>query len=117
MRLPSAQEVDEIEAAAGLSFPHDFRHYLLEASDVCFGVFEPVTVADPKSHTHFMAVLAEARAIGVPAELIPICGDNGDFYCVAPSGEVVFWSHEWVSDERWPSIASWIEEVWIGESD
>ncbi len=117
MRLPSEEEVRAIEASANISFPPDFRRYLLEASDVVFDALEPVTVTRPEAHTHFANVLASAREWGVPADLIPICEDNADFYCVARSGEVVFWSHNGPSDERWPSIASWIEEVWIGESD
>jgi hypothetical protein len=31
------------------------------------------------------------------------------------AGEVVFWSHEGATDERWPDLATWIREVWIAE--
>ena len=104
-----------MELKTGLSFPPDFRRYLLEASDVVFGVMEPVTITRPTSHTHFPEVLADARKWGVPDNLIPLCYDNADFYCVDPSGQVVFWSHDGASDESWADIATWIEEVWIGE--
>ena len=117
MRLPTAQEVDAIAATSGLSFPPEFRRYLLEASDVVFGALEPVTVTNLGDPTHFPEVLADARRWGVPADLIPICEDNSDFYCITPSGAIVFWSHNGTTDERWPCIAAWIEEVWIGESD
>lgn len=117
MRLPSEEEVRAIEASTSISFPPDFRRYLLEASDVVFDALEPVTVTLPDAHTHFPNVLASARQWGVPTDLIPICEDNADFYCIAQSGEVVFWSHNGPTDERWSSVASWIEEVWIGERD
>lgn len=115
MRLPTEAEVREIESKTDLSFPPDFRRYLLEASDVVFGVKEPVTITSPNSHTHFLKILADARKWGVPDDLIPLCYDNADFYCVDPSGEVVFWSHDGQPEERWADIATWIEEVWIGE--
>ncbi len=116
-RLPSIEEIEAIETASGVSFPPELKHYLLLASDVVFGTLEPVTVTNPNSHTHFPIVLATARELGVPSDLIPICEDNSDFYCITLSGEVVFWSHNGINDERWPSVASWIENVWIGESD
>jgi len=52
---------------------------------------------------------------GVPRNLLPICENNADFYCINQAGEVVFWSHNGWSNEKWQDPASWIEEVWIGE--
>ena len=117
LRLPTEAEVRAMEAETGVTFPPDFVRYLLEASDVVFDVKEPVTITRPKSHTHFPRVLESGKATGLPKELIPICCDNGDFFAVAPSGEVVFWSHNGWPEERWTDIATWIEEVWIGEAD
>ncbi|MCG8695393.1 MAG: SMI1/KNR4 family protein [Minwuiales bacterium] len=116
-RLPSEEEVRTVEAETGLSFPFDLRVYFLEARDVVYGAIEPVTLTDADTHTFFPTVLAEARECGVPTDLIPICGDNADFYCVAESGQVVFWSHNGLTNERWPSVAAWIAAVWIGESE
>ena len=116
MRLPSEEEVRAVEAESGVSFPSDFKRYLLEASDMVVGALEPVTVTDPDFHTYFPTVLADAREYGVPADMIPICEDDADFFCATQAGEVVFWSHNGATDERWPDIASWIENVWIGES-
>ena len=58
----------------------------------------------------------EAWEIGVPEDLIPICQDNGDYYGMNKKGQVVFWSHDGATDEKWKDLATWIEEVWIGES-
>lgn len=31
------------------------------------------------------------------------------------TGRVSYWSHDGATDESWPDLATWIEEVWIGE--
>jgi hypothetical protein len=53
----------------------------------------------------------------VPRKLLPICEDNGDYYCMNKKGEIVFWSADGASDEKWKDLATWIEEVWIGEGE
>ena len=101
------------EEQLGRPFHNDFRRYLLEASDVVYGTNEPVTVGSG-GHTEFDVVLEGARVSGVPDELVPVCVNNGDFFCMTPSGAVVYWSHDGATDESWPSLADWISEVWIG---
>lgn len=113
-RLPTIDEVDSIENKLGISFHPDLKKYLLEASDVFVGHLEPITVTEPESHTHILNVLEDARDMGVPEELFPFCEDNSDFYCLNNKGEVVFWSHDGTTDEKWPNLANWVEEVWIG---
>lgn len=115
LRLPSVSEVEAVEREVGISFSTDYRRFLLEASNVVFGTLEPATVSDTTAHTHLPKVVASARTFGVPSNLLPICEDNADFYCLAPSGEVVFWSHNGATDERWQSLAEWISLFWIGE--
>ena len=117
--LPTEQQVDAIALAAGITFPHDFRRYLLEASNIEYGTKEPVRI-DDSYHLNFERVLAVAREIGVPDNLLPICEDNGDFYCVDTSSEaVMFYDHNGCymgpESESWSNVAAWIEEVWIGE--
>ena len=115
MRLPTIAEVDEAERRLGLKFPADYRRYLLEASDVVFGVLEPATITLPKSHTNLFRIAEDAWASEVPRNLLPICEDNSDYYCINSQNEVVFWSHNGWSSEKWPSLADWIEEVWLNE--
>ena len=115
LRLPSVAEVESIETELGLKFSHDYKRYLLEASDVTFGTLEPATITDPEYFTYLPEVIANARSYGVPADLLPICEDNGDFYCQRPSGEVMFWSHNGATEESWADLAIWIQEVWIEE--
>lgn len=110
--LPAESEVRDVEQRAGVRFHDDLRRYLLEASDVVCGTLEPVTIGG--GHTEIGDVISRARDLGVPDELVPICEDNSDFYCMADTGEVVFWSHDGATGQRWPDLATWIAEVWIG---
>jgi len=116
IRLPKESEVREFEDHLGLQFHPDYRRYLLEASDVVFGTLEPVTITRPESHTHLPLVVSDARAMGVPDDLLPICEDNGDYFCVDVVGTVRYWSHNGATDESWPTVAQWIHDVWIGEN-
>lgn len=115
LRLPTEAEVREAEKLAGTPFHEDFRRYLLKASDVVTGTLEPVTLGRG-GHTEFGTVLRAARESGVPDELVPLCEDNGDFFCMTPSGVVTYWSHDGSSEEQWPNLAAWIEEVWLGDA-
>jgi len=118
MRLPTAQEVAGAEKEVGVEFHPDLRRYLLEASDVVFGTKEPVTVTDPEFNTHLPTVCQSAwEEMEVPRKLLPICEDNGDYYCMNKKGQVVFWSSDGATDEKWDDLATWIEEVWIGEDE
>jgi hypothetical protein len=114
-RLPSQAEITQAEAELGVVFHADLRSYLREASDVVFGTREPVTLTIPNSHTDLRLATREAWDAGVPGDWIPVCEDNGDFYCVRPDGSIAFWARDGASDETWPSLAAWIEQEWIGQ--
>jgi hypothetical protein len=114
-RLPTSAEIAEVEARLGVTFPADYAKFLAEASDVTLGTLEPATIANPNAHTHLCSVVSSARKCGVPVHLLPICEDNGDFYCLEPPGSVLFWSHNGAGLERSPSLAAWLEQVWLGE--
>ena len=120
-RLPTAAEVDAAERALGVHFHPDYRRFLLEASDVVFGALEPAQVTPDAERLYLVDMAADAHeSMDLPARLLPICEDNGDYYCMRASGtssDVVFWSHDGASDERWPDLAAWIAEVWIGENE
>jgi len=114
MRLPTPDEVDRAQQQLGAIFHADYRKYLLEASDIVYGTLEPCTVTPNGGHTDLIAVARDAwDTVGVPQDLIPICEDNGDYYCMDTSGQIVFWSHNGSTDEKWPDLATWIKQVWI----
>jgi len=117
LRLPTANEVNAAEEQLALKFPADYRHYLLEASDVVYGALEPAIVIPDAGHLSLIAMAETAwDEMDVPRNLLPFCEDNGDYYCLNESGEVEFWSHNGATDEKWKDLATWIKEVWIDES-
>jgi hypothetical protein len=116
MHLPTSDEVSNTQQKLGVVFHPDYYKYLLEASDVVYGILEPCTITLVNSYRDLVTVAQEAwDSMGVSRNLIPICEDNGDYYCMNQSGEVVFWSHEGLTDEKWPNLAAWIEDVWLAE--
>jgi hypothetical protein len=114
IRLPTPPEVEAAEQKLGVRFHTDFRRYLLEASDINYGPIEPVTITRAESHTDLFKVAGDAwGASGVPRDILPICEFNADFYCMNSQGEVVFLSRNAWSPAAWPSLADWIEQVWL----
>jgi hypothetical protein len=113
LELPDHEMLVMIEEELLLPIPRDMRTYLLEASDVIYGTLEPVTAADPNSHTYLPEVTAVAWSLGVPHYLMPLCEVNGAYYCVEPDGEVVLWKDGDLTDETWPSVWQWVRDVWL----
>ena len=99
-----------------MKFPADYRRYLLEVSDVVYGTLEPAIVTPDAGHLSLVEMAEIAwDEMEVPRELLPFCEDNGDYYCLNQAGEVEYWSHNGVTDEKWKDLATWIKEVWIDE--
>lgn len=115
LELPSHEDLVDVEEALLLPIPREMRHYLLEASDVVTGSLEPVTAADPQSHTYLSDVAAQAWADGVERHLLPLCQVGADYYCVDPDGQVLLWQSGELSDQLWEDIWQWIDEVWLGD--
>jgi hypothetical protein len=118
LRLPTLSEVDMAEQRLGTCFHSDYRRYLLEVSDVVYGTLEPCIITRPESRTDLLETARTAwDAWGVPRHLLPICEDNADFYCINSAGEIMYWSHNGVTSEKWPDLATWIKEVWLDENN
>ncbi len=115
LRLPNSDEVEKVEKILDITLHSDFRKYLLLASDVVYGTLEPVTITVEGSHTDLRQVAQEAWEIGVSRSLLPICEDNADYFCMNEGGEIIYWSHNGISDEKWPDLATWIKEIWIDQ--
>lgn len=113
LELPTMDDLIEVQEVILISVPVDFRDYLLHSSDQSYGRLEPVTIADPHSHTHLPEVAAKAWDLGMPREMIPLCQCGKNYYCVAQDDEVFLWmggeNMEYISDSVW----AWVRDVWL----
>jgi hypothetical protein len=113
-RLPTEDEVALAELKLEIHFHPDYRRFLLEASDVVVPTKEPARVTLPPGRLYLVNIANDAwKKMHVPRDLLPICEDNADYYCMNKDGEIVFWSHDGITNERWKDLATWIKEVWI----
>lgn len=114
LELPDMEDIVDAEEQILISMDGAFREFLLTVSDVIYGSLEPVTVADPNSHTYLPEVAAEAWSLGLPRDLIPICEHNGNYYCSNEVGEIVYWQQGTIVDaEPWADIWQWAEQIWM----
>ena len=113
LELPTEDEIVLVEEEILLPIPKDIKLFLLEVSDLLIGSLEPITVADPGSHTHLPEVTATAWEFGLPREFLPICQKGAAYYCADENGEIRFWENGELSDDSWEGIWSWAEEVWM----
>lgn len=115
--LPDEDDVLEVEETLLLPIHPSLRYYLLEASDTVYGSLEPVTCADPQSHTYLADVTAQAWEEGMPREYMALCETADGFYCINhEDGEILFWSRlqfDFESGQQWDSLWDWIEDVWL----
>ena len=115
--LPSDKVIDEYETEIGLVFPEDYRTFLKEASDSMLNGKDALRLTPERDHPRELCIaLEEARQIGVPSNWLPICEDNGDYFCLTPDQSVRLWDHNGASHQSWPDLAAWIKEVWIDEN-
>lgn len=111
--LPDEDDLVEIEEEILLPIPYSFKQFLLTVSDIVCGSIEPVTVCDPQAHTHLPEVTAQAWADGLPRDLIPICQQGYDYYCVNQNGEVILWQDGMIDSEHWESVWRWAQDIWL----
>jgi hypothetical protein len=122
-RLPSGEEVAEAEAALGVSFPPSYTTYLLQYADVEVGHYELYSPAEEDSYLDLVKEVEETWASGeLERHLLPFVEDNGDYFCfdlksAGPEYEVVYWSHNGTTNERWKNFLHWVEACWIGETE
>ncbi len=113
-RLPTEEEVNAAEKRLNVKFLEDYRRFLLEASDVVVGTLEPAMVAADCGYLNLVEIAEYAwDEMELPLALLPICEDNGDYYCLNKKGEVEFWSPDSATNDKWQDLATWIKEVWI----
>ncbi len=113
LELPEHDQVVDAQEQILMPLPADFREFLMEATDVIFGTLEPVTVADPSSHTYLPEVTSTAWSLGMPREMIALCESREGYYCVAQDGEIKLWRDGDYDDETWENIWYWVRDVWL----
>ncbi|WPC05199.1 SMI1/KNR4 family protein [Pseudomonas sp. MBLB4123] len=115
LELPDEETLVEIQEQILIHLPYELREFLLTVSDVVYGRLEPVTAADPQSHTYLPEVASVAWDLGLPRELVPLCEDQGDYYAVAADGTVVLWEGDSgeLSEESWETVWHWVRDVWL----
>jgi hypothetical protein len=113
-RLPTDSEIVAAEQRLGLAFHPDYKAFLKGGGDVANASFEPAVIVPGSGHLDLFKITDAAwNLMGVPHDLLPFVEDNGDYYCLSPTGEVVYWSHNGTTDERWPNIATWYKQVCV----
>lgn len=113
-RLPTEAEVSAAEKRLNVKFHEDYRRFLLEASDVIVGTLEPAMVTPDCGYLDLCEIAEYAwDEMELPLTLLPICEDNGDYYCLNKKGEIEFWTQDGESQNKWDNLAVWIKEVWI----
>jgi len=113
-RPPTPAEIAAAEARLGVAFHDDYKAFLLGGSDVADSILEPAVILPGAGHLDLFGMADAAwRLMDVPRNLLPFVEDNGDYYCLTPAGEVVYWSHNGPADERWPDIAAWRQQVCV----
>ena len=113
LQLPDDDILVEIEEQILISLPDEYKHFLLEASDIICGTLEPATVTDPQSHTFLPELAATAWDEGLPRECIPICQIPNGYYCITQEGTVILFADGELSEDEWPSIWDWAKDVWL----
>ena len=112
---PTDSLIESYQNDLGISFSDEYKLFLKFASTVFYGTKDPLVITpDKSSRSELCHAITEGRSLGLPDDWLPICEDNGDYYCIVPSGAVRYWTSNGSSDEYWTSLAEWIEDVWIG---
>lgn len=93
-RVPTDEEVNSAEAQLRTVFHLDYRAFLKGGGNVGSAVFDPAVVLPGSGFCDLFEIAQFAwENAGVPRDLVPFIEDNGDYFCIAPSGEVSYWSH------------------------
>lgn len=114
IELPDDALIANYEIEIGFTFTEEYKKVLKEISNVFYGTIElAIITRDRQYYGELAQVLKDAKEQGLPGDWLPICEDNGSYYCLVPSGEIKYWTTDGFSDEKWLNIAHWIKAVWI----
>lgn len=113
--LPDDTLIKKYEDESGFIFPDDYKIFLKSVSNAFVGYISPFTLSlrITGDQGDLLTGISDGRKVGVPEDWIPICEDNGDYYCITSDGSIHFWDHNGHSNETWPNLATWMKEVWL----
>lgn len=114
--LPDDALIARYEAATGFEFSEDYKKFLKSISNAFIGYLSPLTLNEEMGGVYgeLRSAIEQGRSAGLPHDWLPICEDNGDYYCIAPDGKIHFWDHNGPTTETWPDLATWANDVWLG---
>lgn len=116
LELPDHDQLVEVEEELLMPLPGEFRRYLLTLSDTIYGTIEPVTAADPNSHTYIVDATAECWEAGMPRTHLCICKMNQGAWAIDQDGEVSWWlegTEEMAQDPIYESWWHWVRDIWL----
>jgi len=112
--LPDDSLILQYEKNTGFTFSSDYKKVLKKVGNIFYGTIELLSLTkDEPYYGELIAALSDARQQGLPDDWLPICEDNGSYYCITPEGMIRYWTTDGYSNDQWPNLASWINEVWI----
>lgn len=101
IHLPNAQEfpddalVEAYEREIGVLFSDEYKIFAKEASDSIFNGKDALRLTvNRDSPRELLSTVAEAREQGVPESWLPICEDNGNYYCLLEDGYISYCSYD-----------------------
>ena len=111
-KAPPDKEIEDAQKKLGFKFPAEYIEFIKSGYDLGDAPLEALEVSNPGSHVDIFEAIESARKYyELPKDLLPIVEDNSDYYCLNKNHEVVFWSHNGVTDEKWASISVWRKQM------
>ncbi len=115
---PSDQEILQAQEKLGVVFPKEYIDFIKSGYDLGDAVVEALEITNPPSHADIYEAVKSARSfLGLPEDLLPICENNSDYYCLTKAGEVVYWSHNGPTDESWLNVKDWQNQMMAEAND
>jgi hypothetical protein len=109
---PTDLEIEEAQRKLNFTFPIEYIDFIKSGYDLGDTALEALEIKSPDSHVDIYAAITDAKKYyELPDDLLPICEDNSDYYCLNLSGEIIFWSHNGVTDEKWKNIVVWRNQM------
>lgn len=99
------QQILQAQEKLGIVFPKDYIDFIKSGYDLGEAATEALEITNPPSHADIYEAVKSARSLlGLPEDLLPICENNSDYYCLTKAGEVVYWSHNGTTEESWLNV-------------